>query len=150
MSRKWNFERHIKSVHRSTNDYYNSGVKSFEYTSRNLTENFNNKKLVGDYDNRPGLHISNTKPHPYRSPINPTHYESNLTWDSYTDFEKKKKINLFTVNVILTKLNKLRLHLISHIDVDRVNPILSYLYTECILKKSTKPIDKYLNLLPLK
>jgi hypothetical protein len=63
MLRKWNFEGHIKTVDRSTNDYYNSGVKSFEYTSRNLTENFNNKKLVGDSDNRPGLHISNTNPH---------------------------------------------------------------------------------------
>jgi hypothetical protein len=96
MSRKWNFERHIKTVHRSTNDYYNSGVKIFEYTPRNLTENFNNKKLVGHYYIRPGLHISNTNLHPYRSPLNPTHYESNLTCDSYTDFEKKKDQSFYS------------------------------------------------------
>jgi hypothetical protein len=149
MSRKWNFERHFKAVHRDTYVYYNSGVKRFEYPSRNLTENFINKKL-GDYDNHPGFHKSNTNSHPYRSPLNSTQYESNLTHDQYPEFENKRKINIFKVSMILTKLNELRLQLISHMDVDRVNSILSYLYNECILQKSTKPIDNYLNLLPLK
>ena len=47
--------------------------------------------------------------------------------------------------MILSKLEKLRFHLISHFDLDRVNQILTYLYNECILQKSTKPIDEFQN-----
>ena len=63
----------------------------------------------------------------------------------YSDGERKKKINHFKVNMILSKLEKLRFHLISHFDVNRVNQILTYLYYECISHKSTKPIDEFQN-----
>ena len=45
--------------------------------------------------------------------------------------------------MILSKLEKLRFHLLSHFDVGMVNQILSYLYNESILQKSTKPIDDF-------
>ena len=63
---------------------------------------------------------------------------------------KKKEINLIKVNMILSKLEKLRFRLISHFDVDKVNQISLYLYNECILQKSTKPIDEFQNLLQFK
>jgi hypothetical protein len=52
--------------------------------------------------------------------------------------------------MILSKPEKLRFHLITHFEVDRVNQILTYLLNECILHKSTNPIDEFQNLLLFK
>jgi len=149
ISRKWNFERHINTVHRGKKNYENSGVHSFEHSYKFIEDNFK-RRFSGNYNSRPRFHINHNSHHPYRSPLNTTHYESNLTRESYSDVEKKKEINLIKVNMILSKLEKLRFRLISHFDVDRVNQILSYLYNECILQKSTKPIDEFQNLLQFK
>jgi hypothetical protein len=150
ISRKWNFQRHIHTVHRSKKDYQNFGVNSFEHSSKIRNENFERRRASGNYNSSPKFYINHNNHYPSRSPLNPTHYESNLTSELDSDVERKKKINHIKVSLILSKLEKLRVDLIPHFDVDRINQILSYLYHECILNKDTKPIDEFQNFLPFK
>ena len=144
ISRKWNFERHINTVHRGKKNYENSGVHSFEHSSKFIEDNFK-RRFSGNYNINPRFYINNNNHYPSRSPLNPTHYESTSTHELYSDGERKKKINHFQATMILSKLEKLRFHLITHFDLERVNQILTYLYNECILHKSTKPIDEFQN-----
>ena len=142
--------RHINTVHRSKKNYQNSGVHSFEHASKLIKDNFERRRFSGNYNIRPRYHINHNNQYLSRSPLNSTHYESNLTHELYSDGERKKNINQFKASMILSKLEKLRFQLLSHFDVERVNQILSYLYNESILQKSTKPIDEFQNLLPFK
>jgi hypothetical protein len=144
ISRKWNFERHINTVHRGKKNYQNSGVHSFEHSSKIIKDNFERRRFSGNYNIRSRFYINHNNHSPSHLPLTPTHYESDLTHELHSEGERKKKINQFKVSLILSKLEKLRIHLRSHFDVNRVNQILSYLYNECISNNSTKPIDEFL------
>jgi len=47
------------------------------------------------------------------------------------------------IKLIYKKLSELRVHLLTFQDYQTVITILSYLYNECIIQKSTKPIDEF-------
>jgi hypothetical protein len=150
ISCKWNFERHINTIHRSKKNYQNSGVNSFEHASKLIRDNFERRKFSGNYSIRPKYHIKRNNQYLSRSSLNSTHNESDLTHELYSDGERKKNINQFKAGMILLKLEKLRFQLLSHVDVERVNQILTYLYNESILQNSIKPIEEFQNLLPFK
>ena len=134
----------------SKRNYQNCCVQSFEQTSKIIPDNFQSRRFFENYNSHTRFHIIHNNHPPFRSPLNQIHYGSDLTRESYSDFEKKKKINQFKASMILSKPEKLRFHLITHFEVDRVNQILTYLLNECILHKSTNPIDEFQNLLLFK
>ena len=150
ISRKWNLKRHFNTVHRGKKNYQNSDVYSFEHAPKIINDNFERRRFSRNYNTSPRFYINHNNHYPSGSPVNPNHYESDLTHELYSYGERKKKMNQFKASIILSKLEKLRFHLLSHVEVDRVDQILSYLYNDCILNKSTKPIDEFQNLLPFK
>ena len=114
ISRKWNFERHINTIHREQKKLSKFWCSnSFEHASKIIKDNFERRKFSGNYNIRPRFHIKHNNHYLSRSSLNPTHYESNLTHELYSDGERKKKINQFKAGMILLKLEKLRFQLLS-------------------------------------
>ena len=122
---------------------------SFEHASQRIRDNFERRKFSCNYNISDGFHLKRNNQYLSRSSLNSTHNKSDLTHELYSDGERKKNINQFKAGMILLKLEKLRFQLLSHVDVERVNQILLYLYNESILQKSTQPIEEQ-NLLPCK
>ena len=60
----------------------NSGVHSFEHSSKIIKDNFKRRRFSGNYNISPRFYINHNNHSPSRSPLNPTHYESNLTHES--------------------------------------------------------------------
>jgi hypothetical protein len=150
------FPKTYETIHKGERFPDNPGLTSFDYQHNNVVSNINRKILPDQYKNTTGLQINNNQYPPYHSSFKPYHqsnssfkpyHQSNSTIGSYPDFYTIKKLDNFTVKSIVVKLSKLRLHLLSYFDENKVISILAYLYHESISQKSSKPIDEYLNFL---
>ena len=83
----------------------------------------------------------------YASPSTSINPNDNNVLNFYIEkmryFDKPKKINVFTIKLIYLKLSNLGRNLLTFQDSNTVNAILGYLYIQCIMQQSTKPIDEY-------
>ena len=91
ISRKWNFERHINTVHRGKKNYQNSGVHSFEHSSKIIKDNFERRRFSGNYNISSRFYINHNNHSPSHLPLTTTHYESDLTHELHSEGERKKR-----------------------------------------------------------
>ena len=89
MTRKWNYQRHLKTIHGGKRFPDNPGLTSFDYQHNSIVPNINRKILPDHYKNTTRLPINNIHYPPYHSYLKPNH-QSNSTMGSYSDFDTKR------------------------------------------------------------
>lgn len=120
-------------------------MNNFNYQPKDPSQNFDSENLAQEFNSRAGYPTRNDNYLPDPLPLDPNYYEPNFTSNFHSDVTPNKKPNLFTLQRIFIKLSHLRIQLSSRIGPEKVDPIVAYLYYECIFYKSTIPLDDYLS-----